>query len=1167
MSELLDTLVSDFSIDRFSNVIRKLSPDFVPKREVLHVSEENFVSAETLGVLDFSSEGRRLVVAAISVQGGVNERRGRKQQYDLAKKLLRSMPDRDSGLFVFYDSNGRFRLSFVHEMLSGSRRRYSSYRRFTFFVDKDYVNKTFIRQLSGGDFSKFSGVQAAFSVAAVSHDFYSEFLTHFDAMEKDIFAKAELKKADDGAKDFALLFAIRIIFLGFVQKRGWLADDQDFLSNFHKEYHASQSSRKAAADTFYVRWLKPLFHEALNSAPGRQVSYQNNEWSDEWAKRLQMLPWLDGGLFQERALDKHGYALSDKTVEGFFEFLFSYNFTIEENTLDDNELGLNPEFLGIIFERLINKENGAVYTPRTEVDFMCRMALVRWLLNKLGGSIEKEQLYNLFFKERDTEHQSEGKFTDDQAEQLLELLRNVAICDPAVGSGAFPVGMLHVLEEIQLSLLQKLGRESEAADRFVLRKNIIFSSLHGIDVAEWAVWICQLRLWITLFIDAPDALRVDLDPILPALDFKMRVGDSLVQHVGTKLFPVEGYPAGGRAMQNKIRELKKLKRDYFDKPHTDRLRLQHQETLLYASIIGAEIKEKEADLDRVLGGRVAGTQSQIFIGKNASEQVTQNHLFEEEIAALEAQVAMLRGMSDSLLKDRPLVWGIEFADIFSERGGFDVVIGNPPYIRQESIGDPLGNLTKAKYKAALKEMVGLDFQNWDKKVDGKSDLYTYFYIHGLKLLNKDGVHTFICSNSWLDVGYGTWLQQFLLEKAPLEYIFDNHAKRSFADADVNTIISVISAPRKAVDNKHITRFVAFKKPYEEVVLTEVLLAVESSDSVTTTEDFRSYPISNDKLLEVGLEEVAGKSEQKILREYVGEKWGGKYLRAPDLVLQILKSPKLKNLSHFVDINYGVKPGNVQFFFLDAERAKAFNIEKKYLKPATISSRHIDSLFIKPSHYIFDCKTSKKDLAGTGALEYILWGESEELNSGVSVLGHKPYWYSLELPNVDVLLFRFWDKRFFTPIALERNMTCSDNFCYGKLLGKEWQVKLLLNSTFYFLQIELFGNSNQGQGVLTTYMGHDYPFIRLPEISTDSDRCRVLLKNLGERDIKTIFEECGIDPESPVEIEKQTPSPAADRAAIDAVIFEALSLSEEQRADIYRSICRLVWNRVHRADSV
>ncbi|KUK59051.1 MAG: ATP-dependent DNA helicase, partial [Bacteroidetes bacterium 38_7] len=158
---------------------------------------------------------------------------------------------------------------------------------------------------------------------------------------------------------------------------------------------------------------------------------------------------------------------------------------------------------------------------------------------------------------------------------------------------------------------------------------------------------------------------------------------------------------------------------------------------------------------------------------------------------IEKEIENLKSERKQLAEEHPLVWNIEFAEIFFEKGGFDIVIGNPPYVRQEDIDDPLGKIQGGTaYKNLLKEMVCLDFPEYfgtGRSISGRSDLYTYFFIRSLRILNPLGVHVFICSNSWLDVNFGTWLKEFLLKNVPLHFIFDNQAKRSFANADINTV--------------------------------------------------------------------------------------------------------------------------------------------------------------------------------------------------------------------------------------------------------------------------------------------------------------------------------------------------------------------------------------------
>jgi len=606
---------------------------------------------------------------------------------------------------------------------------------------------------------------------------------------------------------------------------------------------------------------------------------------------LILAPHLNGGLFKEKKdYDDNGWIIPDKEIESFFEFLFSHSFTIEESSLDDAELQLNPEFLGIIFERLVNKADGAVYTPRTEVDLMCRLSLVKWLMKNLSLPITPVNLYELFFREGVAEEdQKDGSFSPREAKEILAKLESLVICDPAVGSGAFVVGMMQVLDEIEQSLRERFNLP--AHNVFERKKQIISQSLYGVEVKEWAVWICQLRLWLSLFVDAPENMRRSPTPILPSLDFKIRQGDSLVQRIGNKTFPVAGHATISKSIKDKVTKLKNLKAEYFyNKAAVDDWEIKQRELAVFEEILQAEIAEKQQAIFVLKNQKRSETASLTGIEEAKPKQSSMN-FDKEKINELENQIAELMDQKRNIRKDKPLIWNIEFAEIFVEKEGFDIIIGNPPYVKQEEIADPLGRIKDKKdYKSYLQEMVRLDFGDYfstKKKIDAKSDLYTYFYIRALRLLNSSGIHTFICSNSWLDVGYGVWLQEFLLNRCPVELIIDNHAKRSFEAADINTIISVIHAPQKKINPQHLVKFVAFKKPFEEAIFTENLLAIEEADKVISNDVFRVCPVTIEELLDAGTQYESEEKKKLGAGKYEGDKWGGKYLRAPDIFFTIL----------------------------------------------------------------------------------------------------------------------------------------------------------------------------------------------------------------------------------------------------------------------------------------
>jgi hypothetical protein len=424
-------------------------------------------------------------------------------------------------------------------------------------------------------------------------------------------------------------------------------------------------------------------------------------------------------------------------------------------------------------------------------------------------------------------------------------------------------------------------------------------------------------------------------------------------------------------------------------------------------------------------------------------------------------------------------------------------------------------------------MVKLDFpESFSKgsKINAQSDLYTYFYIRGLRLLNSMGIHTFICSNSWLDVGYGVWLQEFLLNRATVDMIIDNQAKRSFDAADVNTVISIINAPfkdkGKAVPDDHIIRFVAFKKPFDEAVFTENLLQIENSTEVYSNDTFRIYPITNKDLKESGTEYEDEAIEGAGLGKYTGDKWGGKYLRAPDVFFRLILEEE-------------------SIFYKCRDIAQILG----YVHDNNTGDNYAKTRFIKS---IKDTRKIQLLDSDNGVIDY---GVKSDGNS-----------------------------RTIAPILIPRTFGQDHLILFNQenIIGKEFykvicsseennlKYALFLNSTFFVLERELFGITNLGGGGLK-FSGDDVRLLLIPKKMPLVTKER--FNEFLSRSIKSIFKECGIDPKSEIPIEEQEPKPLPDRAELDKVVFDALDLTPNERKDVYRAVCRLVWNRISKAKSI
>ncbi len=339
----------------------------------------------------------------------------------------------------------------------------------------------------------------AFDVEKVTRDFYKEYKEVFEYVE----SKIKGIKDQEAKRLFTQKLFNRLMFIAFIQKKGWLnyGDSQDYLHALWEGYKLERS----AGDNFYSQKLKILFFTGLNNPSGKGVTS-----SKTLRDLIGEVPYLNGGLFEEEEDDRlDGVIVPDKVIEVILENLFNrFNFTVTESTPIEQEVAIDPEMLGKVFEELVTgrKESGSYYTPKTVVSFMSREAIKGFL----GG-------YEDLINENEL-----GDISVKTAKELLSKLSRVKICDPACGSGAYLVGMLHEIHSL-IKLLDTRAQEVSARDDYQRKLEIIQNSLYGVDIDPFAVNIARLRLWLTLVVEYDG----DNPEPLPNLDFKIEVGDSL----------------------------------------------------------------------------------------------------------------------------------------------------------------------------------------------------------------------------------------------------------------------------------------------------------------------------------------------------------------------------------------------------------------------------------------------------------------------------------------------------------------------------------------------------------------------------------------------------------------------------------------------------------------
>jgi type I restriction-modification system DNA methylase subunit len=591
-------------------------------------------------------------------------------------------------------------------------------------------------------------LEEAFNIETVTKEFFGKYRELFLRTRETLDTLAAGNRAvetdfaskDVNAIDFAKKLLGQIVFLYFLQKKGWFGVSRDGVwgtgpRGFLRELFVG---KHGTYDNFFNDILEPLFYEALAS-----------EREDSFYKLFNCkIPFLNGGLFDpicgydwvhtDILLPNELFSNDRRTREGdkgdgILDIFDRYNFTVKEDEPLEKEVAVDPEMLGKVFENLLEvkdrRSKGTYYTPREIVHYMCRQSLINYLDTELNGGpvayerIGTEQLDMFGNKAKsgqwdlEVEHASNPAISKGDIEKLIEcgeqvgeneatveakgretetysyklpedIRRNakaidgklaaILVCDPAIGSGAFPVGMMSEIVKARnvLSVFIKAPERTP----YHFKRECIENSLYGVDIDPGAVEIAKLRLWLSLVVDEDDIREIKP---LPNLDYKIVCGDSL--------------GSVGRDVLNDqlFAELEALKRRYFDETSPGKK------------------KEEKARIDALIS------------------QLTHN--------------------------ESRFDYHIFFHEAFDHgNGGFDVVIANPPYVRQEGIKD---------LKPALKREFGPFFC-------GTADIYTYFYKRGTELLKTGGHLCFIAPNKFMRAGYGRNTRELLTEKVTPKIIID-----------------------------------------------------------------------------------------------------------------------------------------------------------------------------------------------------------------------------------------------------------------------------------------------------------------------------------------------------------------------------------------------------------
>jgi len=587
------------------------------------------------------------------------------------------------------------------------KKKFSNPKRLSFLLGPNSKIHTPTKQLIKlGKIKNFLDLNNRFNIEVLNKEFFDDYKKLYFYLKKyldedKVFSSFAMKIKLE-TNFFAKKLLGQIVFCYFLQKKGWLGvsenknfgtGDQSFLRNKFIQFEKKNKN-------FFNEFLEFFFYEGLN-----------NQNKNDYLKKIECkVPYIGGGLFEyyegydwkKETLKIPNKTFSNKEQSGILDIFDLYNFTVDENEDLDIELSIDPEMLGRVFENLlpenIKKEGGAYYTPRVIVNYMCEEAIINFLFNKLSKNFSIKEITD-FIKDKNIDLRKENLYRSN-AEIIDNLLYNVSICDPAVGSGAFAVSIMNIVVKLRSKLKNFVNKKYKTSS-YYFKRDFIRNNIYGVDIDEYAIEITKLRLWLSLIVDETDYNKTEP---LPNLDFKIIQGNSLLEtfediNLGSKIF--EG---------KKQQVLEDLSTKSEMENSIEDLAILQNKFLLAASY------SKKKNIKRDVENAMIKIFTNLMNLKNSKIKLTANNI---------------KKLISTKYKRNFFPWGIFFANIFFNNKGFDIVIANPPYIN-------------------IKEISKFD---WKKKLETNfgyvDDLYSHFSFLATYIAKDEGIIAFITSDTFM----------------------------------------------------------------------------------------------------------------------------------------------------------------------------------------------------------------------------------------------------------------------------------------------------------------------------------------------------------------------------------------------------------------------------------
>lgn len=788
--ELQNKLSTRFNFDEWKDILIEMFPKVEFFTHVNPVSHDLVKDGGQTGIIRLDDK-RSLAIYTFEVNDNVLINRNRKGLREITARTIDQSVIH--GVLAFYYSKNvsDYRLTFIAKQTSFNEdgeliKTETAPKRYTFLLGENESCRTATERLfeliskKKTTSIKLADVIDAFSVERLNKEFFAGYKAQYNKF---------LQQLSDNKqnRDYVKKLLGRLVFLQFLQKKGWMGasasrsdwkgGDKNFLSKLVNNH---SNDKRLLSDV-----LEPLFFGILNTKiEERETFFIKNKWNISLLKEFNGIPYLNGGLFDKDRIDELDIDFPYSYFKELMEFFSMYNFTIDENDPDDSEVGIDPEMLGHIFENLLedNKDKGAFYTPKEIVQYMCRQSIIQYLKTHEPDEQYVEPIEELI---------NNGIImpilrAQSIASRFMQLLKNVKVCDPAIGSGAFPMGILYVLYHA-IHHLQSYAEPHGNFDSTKTKRDIIQNNIFGVDIEQGAVDIARLRFWLALVVDANEP-----EP-LPNLDYKITCGNSQICRYSLNTPISDVFVEYNRIGKEKAKKENKTWNDFtlenyknlvvgYTEEHDDKNNLKAKineiKSCFKTTLAKGDIKKRQSAEKKVydyeaipLFGEPLAKEDPIGYSKAKNE--------------LKKLVEKEKEILNNKKYENSFEWRFEYPQLLNEDGdfmGFDIIIANPPYIKE-------GRMSKIFFEPYKDSPY----------YKGKMDIWYLFACNGLDLLNSNGILCFIATNNWVTSYGASKLRDKVMKETRICNIVDFGAVMMFESASIQTMIMMFQKDRISDD--------------------------------------------------------------------------------------------------------------------------------------------------------------------------------------------------------------------------------------------------------------------------------------------------------------------------------------------------------------------------------